>query len=628
MKRFGHLLVCLVLFAVMSFAVNAQAESHPAISLARYVQSVDPDTQTIITTLRAENKSETTVSCVFYTVLEQPDGLSDSCHTTKVQLSPGVNYVELSHPYTAAGDGYLMRVYCWDNAMQPYSDVLIYQMDFTPTVTGIALNQTKVQLILSQKQTFALSYTLAPSSLPDPGVTYASEDPQIAAVSAQGVITPKTPGTARIMVITKDRSAYATCEVTVISDQTKISLNQSAVILGSATQLQFQLEATVTPADAPDKTLVYTSDNSKVVTVSQTGLLKAIAKGTATVTVTTGDRQATATCKITVTDVATSIKLNKSQITIWDYGMYMLVPTVTGAENPKIQWTSSDHTIATVSDSGIVYGVAKGTAVITAAIGGQKATCTVKVYREYDYTGSIAAHFESGDNPGSISGSGTGKSYGCFQLYAGSNGPKSFYNWLISSGFNPDIGNKLKQAHQKDGGKDKTFGTNFDTAWKKLANEQAEEFRSCQMAYCMSIYYEPLVNRLVTELNFYPDNYGLALKSALWSRAIQHGTGGAFNRIRDAFASLGGFVGKTEKQLITAIYKECGAVVSSPPESGAIPMNSDSEIAVEYGLVGKYMKYYYTSSSSMQAGVWKRLNVTELNMLYDLLKKPPIVITQ
>ena len=68
-------------------------------------------------------------------------------------------------------------------------------------------------------------------------------------------------------------------------------------------------------------------------------------------------------------------------------------------------------------------------------------------------------------------------------------------------------------------------------------------------------------------------------------------------------------------------------MVSTPPSENSIPMNKESSIAVEYGLVGKYMKYYSSSSSSMQAGVWKRLNVTELQMLYDLLENPPVAIT-
>ncbi|MBR4282693.1 MAG: hypothetical protein IKT35_03155, partial [Clostridia bacterium] len=203
---------------------------------------------------------------------------------------------------------------------------------------------------------------------------------------------------------------------------------------------------------------------------------------------------------------------------------------------------------------------------------------------------------------------------------------------LISSGFNPEIGNALKEAHLADGGNNYSFGTNFDTMWKLIATEAPQEFNSAQLTYTKSQYYDPLFNKLIAStssggLGFNPNNYGIALKSALFSRAIQHGVTGAFNRIRDAFANIGGFAGKTERELIAAIYAECGKVVDTPPYSNSVPMNSSSSIAVQYGLVGKYMKYYSTNSSSVQAGVWRRLNINEPNDLYALLDNPGIDIT-
>lgn len=608
-------------------AEELPAASQRTVKLIRYTQAVDLESQTLLITLRVENTAQQSQSCCFYSVVENEDGIADSCGVQAVTLEPGVQLVTLCHTYQAQGDSKQLVIYCWDRSMQPLSAPLRSPLSFVQTVTGLTVNPSAVVLYAATGETKTLSYTWQPQTVADPGVTFASSDKQVVTVDGNGRLTPVAPGTATVTLLTKDRSAYTTCRVTVYSDVTGLSLNADTVTLGGATQLTYQLKATVTPDDAPDKTVSFTSSDPSVATVSSTGLIRAVKKGSAVITAVTGDKAASATCRVTVTDMVTGIGLNQTSVTMWDYGMYVLKATVTGAAGSKITWTSSNDEVATVSSSGIVYGVAKGTAVITASVGSVKATCTVKVYREYDYTGSVAAYFESGDNPGSISGSGTGKSYGCFQLYAGSGGPKSFYSWLIDSGFNVAIGTTLKTAHGKDGGGSTSYGTNFDKAWTSLASSQREEFRSCQMAYCMSLYYEPLVNRLVSELNFFPDNYGLALKSALWSRAIQHGVGGAFNRIRDAFKAIGGFGGKTEKQLIAAIYKECGAVVSTPPSSSAIAMDSSSSIAVEYGLVGKYMKYYSANSSSVQAGVWKRLNITEPNMLYEMLNNPPIVIT-
>ena len=111
----------------------------------------------------------------------------------------------------------------------------------------------------------------------------------------------------------------------------------------------------------------------------------------------------------------------------------------------------------------------------------------------------------------------------------------------------------------------------------------------------------------------------------MWSRSVQHGATGGYNVIERAFTSIGGFSGKSEADLIRAIYAESGAVVSTPPSDSAIPMTSAG--AEQNGIYGMYMKYYSRNSSSVQYGVWLRLNVNELNTLLNLINDPPVDIT-
>ena len=613
-----------LLFLLLSPVSVLGETAEKPIAMALYTFGVDPNTNGLHITLQLENRTENPLALRLYTVVENEDGVADSAEEHPLSAKVGENLVSLTHHYKQAGEGKILRIYCWNGAMQPLAVPLKKTLSFDATVTAISV-ETPPIVYLSDEKPKTLNIKHTPSSLSAPTYRYASNDTSILTVSSKGELTGVSAGEATVTVMTANRTAYTTCKILVVTAPTAIQLNAST--LSVEEQEEFRLTPTITPADAPNKQVIYTSKDPSIAKVSAKGVVTGVKVGKTTITAKIGDGSASATCAVTVTPAVLGVTLNQHSVNMWDYGMYELTAKVKGGSGQKVVWKSSNDNIATVSDSGIVFGVAKGSAIITATAGSVTASCKVKVYREYDYTGSIAAHFESRDNPASISGSGTGKSYGCFQLYAGSGGPKSFYNWLISTGFNKEIGNTLKAAHQKDGGKETTYGTNFDKAWKSVASSQKEEFRSCQMAYCMSKYYEPLVNRLVSEQNFYPDNYSLALKSALWSRAIQHGVGGAYNRIVQAFQDLKGFEGKTEKQIITAIYKECGKVVSTPPSENSIPMNKESSIAVEYGLVGKYMKYYSSSSSSMQAGVWKRLNVTELQMLYDLLENPPVAIT-
>lgn len=613
-----------LLFLLLSPVSVLGETAEKPIAMALYTFGVDPNTNGLHITLQLENRTENPLALRLYTVVENEDGVADSAEEHPLSAKVGENLVSLTHHYKQAGEGKILRIYCWNGAMQPLAVPLKKTLSFDATVTAISV-ETPPIVYLSDQTPKTLNIKHTPASLPAPTFRYSSNDTSILTVSSKGELTGVSSGEATVTVMTANRTAYTTCKILVVTAPTAIQLNAST--LSVEEQEEFRLTPTITPADAPNKQVIYTSKDPSIAKVSAKGVVTGVKVGKTTITAKMGDGSASTTCAVTVTPAVLGVTLNQHSVNMWDYGMYELTAKVKGGSGQKVVWKSSNDNIATVSDSGIVFGVAKGSAIITATAGSVTASCKVKVYREYDYTGSIAAHFESRDNPASISGSGTGKSYGCFQLYAGSSGPKAFYNWLISTGFNKEIGNTLKAAHQKDGGKETTYGTNFDKAWKSVASSQKEEFRSCQMAYCMSKYYEPLVNRLVSEQNFYPDNYSLALKSALWSRAIQHGVGGAYNRIVQAFQDLKGFEGKTEKQIITAIYKECGKVVSTPPSENSIPMNKESSIAVEYGLVGKYMKYYSSSSSSMQAGVWKRLNVTELQMLYDLLENPPVAIT-
>lgn len=396
----------------------------------------------------------------------------------------------------------------------------------------------------------------------------------------------------------------------------------------------YQLKCTVNPSNYSGG-ITYKSTDTSVATVNQSGLVTGYKSGTTIITATTNDGGAFAYCALTVNNEQISVSLNREEINMWNGYTYKLIPTTSPVNGMDVTYVSSDPYTLTVSADGVITAKSPGFATVEVYCGDAMTACMVSIFNEADYIGTVAAKYESNGNPGNISsGSGDagGKSYGAFQFSSASNGPKSFYNWLISSGFNPEIGNALKEAHIADGGKNYTFGTNFDTLWKLISTEAPQEMYSAQLTYTKSQYYDPLFNKLIAStssggLGFNPNNYGIALKSALFSRAIQHGVSGAFDRVKNAFATIGGFAGKTEKQLIAAIYAECGKVVDTPPYSNSVAMNSSSSIAVQYGLVGKYMRYYSTSSSSVQASVWRRLNVNEPNDLYALLENPPIIIT-
>ena len=151
---------------------------------------------------------------------------------------------------------------------------------------------------------------------------------------------------------------------------TSISLNMISAELNTGGTLQ--LTATVLPSNATNKTVTWTTSNSSVATVSSNGLVSAITQGTATITATTTDgSNLSASCTITVNQspiLVTSISLNKTSAAIITGRTLQLTATVLPsiATNKTVTWTSSNSSVATVDDNGLVTAVGSGTATITA----------------------------------------------------------------------------------------------------------------------------------------------------------------------------------------------------------------------------------------------------------------------
>ena len=128
--------------------------------------------------------------------------------------------------------------------------------------------------------------------------------------------------------------------------------------------------------------ITWSSNNKKVAIVSQKGVVKAIKKGTATINAKYGKKKLT--CKVTVKQPVTSIKLNKKSASITVGKKVTLKATVfpQNANNKNVVWKSSNTAVATVSSKGIVTGKKSGTVTITvtAKDGSKKrATCKIQV---------------------------------------------------------------------------------------------------------------------------------------------------------------------------------------------------------------------------------------------------------
>ena len=144
---------------------------------------------------------------------------------------------------------------------------------------------------------------------------------------------------------------------------TNVSLNKTELTLKKGETAT--LVASIMPENFTD-TISWRSTDTKVATVTDAGLVKGVAVGTAKIKVTVGSTSAL--CTVNVIQPVTSISLNKTSLTMDALNTYQLTATAypTTAVSRDIAWSSSDSSIASVDEKGLVTAHKKGTATIKA----------------------------------------------------------------------------------------------------------------------------------------------------------------------------------------------------------------------------------------------------------------------
>ena len=170
-------------------------------------------------------------------------------------------------------------------------------------VSGVSVSPASLSLVVGD--TANLTAKVSPSDATSQTVTWSSSNQSVASVS-NGTVTALQEGKTTITATAGGKSA--TCEVTVsakVIPVTGISFEQASVSIPMGETAN--LIATVSPSDATDATVTWSSSDPSVATVDK-GKVSAIKEGTATITATVGDKSAT--CEVTVTpDKETLTKL-------------------------------------------------------------------------------------------------------------------------------------------------------------------------------------------------------------------------------------------------------------------------------------------------------------------------------
>ena len=175
----------------------------------------------------------------------------------------------------------------------------------TPKVIPIeSINLENTELSLEEGSDFTLTYTITPDNATFKSIIWSTSDSTIVAIDEKGKLTAVGVGNATIKASTEDGSKTATCEIIVtpkVIHVENISLDQAELYLveGREATITYSL----TPDDATDKSIIWSSSDSSIVAVDENGKLSAVASGDVTITATTADGSKTATCKVNVSKI-------------------------------------------------------------------------------------------------------------------------------------------------------------------------------------------------------------------------------------------------------------------------------------------------------------------------------------
>lgn len=219
---------------------------------------------------------------------------------TWTSSDPKVLYVAPGGRVVAVGGGTATVTASVGGVSEESAPITVTAAPETPqeTVSSIKLNKYSLTLYVGEA-----GEQLTASILPEGStarVTWASSNTKAAAVSPDGVVTPIAPGMSTITAEAGGRHVSAT--VTVFAERVRVSgvsfdeTEHKIPVRGTA-----KLTATIAPADATVKTLVWTSDDSGIASVSRTGIVTAVSVGTTTIRATSVDGNHSAEITVTVT---------------------------------------------------------------------------------------------------------------------------------------------------------------------------------------------------------------------------------------------------------------------------------------------------------------------------------------
>ncbi len=206
---------------------------------------------------------------------------------------------------------------------------------------------------------YAIIYSITPNNATNQKISWKSSNSKVATVDSNGIVTGIKEGNTTITGTTEDGNKTASIILTVIKPYVSVSsvkLNKtSGTKLLNSSNLTVQLTPTISPSNATNKNVTWSSSNTNVATVSSSGLVTATSPGTANITVKTENGNKTATYTITVKKKVVII-IGASQVTkMNDY-----VTSWTSSSNLNYQKSNGTLNFINQGSTGYIYQTTTG----------------------------------------------------------------------------------------------------------------------------------------------------------------------------------------------------------------------------------------------------------------------------
>jgi uncharacterized protein YjdB len=254
------------------------------------------------------------------------------------------------------------------------------------TVTSVVVTPDRLTVGVGASATLAVELRDAGGNRIDGRkVVWASKDPSVATVSGSGVVTGMSPGSVQVAATAEGKTAVV--DVTVNPKavaSVRLTPNGSLGLLVGQTR-QVAAEPLASDGDVlADRPVTWASTASEIATVSEDGLITAVAPGGAVITASSEGQSAVLAVTVSTVPVA-SVDVTPAAdnvvVVTQTLQLTAVVKDVAGAPLPGrvVTWSTTDPAIATVSSTGLVTGVAPGDATISASSGGKIGSVLVTV---------------------------------------------------------------------------------------------------------------------------------------------------------------------------------------------------------------------------------------------------------